>query len=266
MNHPDVDPDVQPTALHVARLSREVEIDPRHTLRLREELVRRHQELTAEHTQRAARKLWPRFPRLKRLTLVASPALAAALACSAILWALEIGGQRTPQRAEAARLTHALERSAPSVVNWQVSLRQIRSNTATSSSCAVPLGPGQHLYVRGESAYLESGGHWYMVTGAVASAQCPAEFQWAFATLPYRLLHHQFTILPGQTSSSERIQYSIPGRAGARVQITVQVDRASGLVARLDRRVLRGATTVERDIAVYRYTRSQDTPAGSSAA
>ncbi|MBV9280123.1 MAG: hypothetical protein JOZ41_08595, partial [Chloroflexi bacterium] len=88
MNNPELDPDLRFTAQRVAELGRRVTIDPQHKARLREELVRRHQELTAGRTQRAAGMLGPRLARLKRLTLVAPAALAAAMVFSLLLWGL----------------------------------------------------------------------------------------------------------------------------------------------------------------------------------
>lgn len=256
MTHTEPFDELEPVTRELRRLSRTVSPNPQHKLHLREELVRRHQELTAEPTQRAARQLWPRFPRLKRLTLVASPALAVVLALGAVLWGLDINGHQKTQSAEAARITRALQQSTPRLVNWQVNLHQVRSDTSVSYQCAVPLGRARHLYVRADGAYLEAGGTWYRVTASMASAQCPAEFQWAFAMLPSRLLHHDYVVLPGATPASERIRYSMirPGRV--HVQMVVQVDRNTGLVQRLDRSVYRGRDLVEHDTADYKYARA----------
>src|SRR5437588_12640901 len=118
MNDQEIPSDLQATESRLTHLSRQVPIDLQHKARLREELLRRHQELSAETTQRAAGKPWSRFTRLKRLTLVAPPALAAATALSVLLWALQISGHQTPQAAEAARITRALVQSAPTVTGW----------------------------------------------------------------------------------------------------------------------------------------------------
>src|SRR5450759_5384088 len=106
----DLNSDVRGAAQHVATLSQRAVIDPRHKNRLREELMRCHQELSAEHTQRAAGKFWPRMTGLKRLTLVAPPALAVVLVAGLILGALQATGHHDPQTAEAARLTRAMAR------------------------------------------------------------------------------------------------------------------------------------------------------------
>src|SRR5947209_16138217 len=92
------DPEMADVAERVAHLGKQTPIDPLHKARLREELLRRHQELSAE-PQRAAGKLWPRIRGPKRLTLVAPPALGALLAVLALLWGMPFSGHPNTQAA-----------------------------------------------------------------------------------------------------------------------------------------------------------------------
>ena len=53
MNDQEIPSDLQATERRLTHLGRQVPIDLHHKARLREELLRRHQELSAETTQRA---------------------------------------------------------------------------------------------------------------------------------------------------------------------------------------------------------------------
>jgi hypothetical protein len=256
MNVFDLDSDVQQTAQRIADLSQQVAIDLRHKTHLREELLRRHQELTADHTQRAARRLWPRFQRLQRLTLVAPPAFAVLVALAVFVLSPQLGGHQSPQAAEAARLASAAVRTVPTVTGWQVTVHQVRKDIETSS-CLVPLHPGQQLFIRDGRVYVYSGGQWYQPTDSHSG--CSFEWQWAFAVLPGRLQHHQFTILPDQRISGrtvETIRYAVPESGGRKVIATAWFDRQTGLVMRLEHLVKRGHVVLERDVANYQYMRS----------
>src|SRR5947209_11382720 len=118
----DVDSDLQQTAQRVAELGRQVTIDLRHQAHLREDLLRRHQELTADHTQRAAGQLWPPYRWLRRLTLVAPPAFAVVVALLVFVLSPQIGGHQSSQEAVAARLASAAVKTVPTVTGWQVTV------------------------------------------------------------------------------------------------------------------------------------------------
>jgi hypothetical protein len=257
MSDLDLNHDLQKTARQVAALSRQIHTDPQHKARLREELLRRHQELTADHTQRAAWKLWPRLAGLKRLTLVAPPALAAAVAALAVVWGLQISGHPAAQPADAAHLTRALARTMPTVTSWKVSLHELRGNAATSYECTRPLKPGQRLYIRGDRTYLYSQGKWFQLTSSLSDPQCPAEYQWVF--LPARLAHNHPTLLPARTVDGRTavgIRYVMSQTADARVVATAWTDPHSGLVIRMARVVVHNGQVVERETADYHYTKS----------
>jgi hypothetical protein len=258
MNGFDLDADVQQTAQRVADLSQQVAIDLRHKTRLREELLRRHRELTADHTQRAATRLWPRLQWPQRLTLVAPPALAVLVALTIFIVSPQIGGRQSSQAAVAARIADAAVRTVPTVTGWQVTVRQVRQDTETPYSCLVPLRSGQQLFIRDGRAYVYTNGQWYVPTDSHSG--CPFEWQWAFAVLPGRLQHHQFTILPNQRiqgQSVETIRYTLPESGGRMVIATAWFDRNTGLVMRLEHVVMRGHAVLEQDVANYRYTRSR---------
>ena len=259
MSEPDFDPLLQLTAQHIAELSGRVHIDPQHKARLREELLRRHQELSAGSTQRAAGMLWPRFARLKRLTLVAPPALAAGVICSILLWALQISGHQSSQAAEAARITQALTRTVPTVTMWQVqlTLRQVRDDSTSSYQCVVKFHPDERLYLRNGQVYLYFAGAWHQVTLDQAGSQCPADWQWAFTSLPARLSQDHPTFAPARSIDhrpTEQISYTVavPGQPRI-VKTAMWVDRQTGLVLRLERVTLESGKVIERDSANYHY-------------
>jgi hypothetical protein len=257
MNLFDLDSDVQQTAQRVADLSQQVAIDLQLKTRLREELLRRHQELTAEQTQRAAARLRPRFQWPRRLTLVAPPILALLVALAVFVVSPQLSGHQSPQAAEAARIASAAVRTVPTVTGWQVTVRQVRKDTETPYSCLVPLHSGERLFIRDGRVYVYAKGQWYVPTDTHSA--CPFEWQWAFAVLPGRLQHHQFTILPDERIDGrtvETIRYTLPASRGRSIVATAWFDRQTGLVMRLEHLVMRGHTVIERDVADYRYMRS----------
>lgn len=263
MNDPDIDPSLLATAQRIAELARRVDLDPQHQTRLREELLRRHQERPVINTRRAMGSLWPRFPRFKRLTLVAPAALAAAV-FSLLLWVAQLSGHPTAQTAEAEpiqRLSRALAQTVPTLTSWSVRVTtyQVLDDAASTDGCAVPLKPDERLYIRDDRAYFYSNGQWYRVTSSQATAKCRLpDWQWAFVELPARLAHHALIIhldKPVDGRPTERISYSSYGPPGTRVVTSVVVEQQSGLVRRIERvTVVRGRVT-ERTSADYSYGR-----------
>src|ERR671926_1983287 len=97
MDDRSIDSELAAVEQHLVSLSRRVNPDPSEHARLRQELLRRHQERRIDTTQRAVRTLWPGLSRVKRLTLVAPPALAAALLLFVVLSGIQISGGGSPQ-------------------------------------------------------------------------------------------------------------------------------------------------------------------------
>ncbi len=261
MYDPDVDPDLRHVTKRVADLNQQITIDLRYKAHLREALLRRHQELSAEVTQRAARKLWPRLSVVKRLTLVAPPALAATVAACLVAWVLQISGHSSPQVAEAQRITAALMRAVPTVTSWKVTAHQQGQNVSSVTAYRIPLAPNQKIYIRAERgtyrSYFYSGGQWSEVRDGQSIAPSGVAWQFAFATLPQRLASHRFVILRNSQPNTEGIRYSLPEGHGLRVQVTAWIDRTTGLAKRLERDVIRGNRVIERDWADYRYERAK---------
>lgn len=255
MHDEGLDPDILSVAHTIADLSRGVEPDPRYSARLRQELMRRHQEQSAVRTQRAAGTLMSRLTGLKRLTLVAPPALAAALILTLAVWGLPIAGHAPSQAAVAARITRALAQTAPTVTAWQVTITRQRGDSDLSAQCNPKLSAGQRLYFRGDRAYLWSSGTWYQVTPG--ASQCVGGLDWAFATLPSSLTHNHFSLLPAKTidgRQTDGIHYTT-SRNGTEYTSTFWVDHTTGLVLLIQRVETRAGKVVERDTAHYRYTR-----------
>jgi hypothetical protein len=258
MRNDDLDLDVLGTAQHIQRLAQRTAVHPRHKNSLREELMRRHQELSAEHTQRAAGKFWLQLTGLKRLTLVASPALAAVLIFGFILGTLQATGHHNPQAAEAARLTRAMARTAPTLTSWHVSLHREHQNDATSSGWKARLS-GKYLVVRGRQTYLRSGDKWFAVTADETHARRLVDWQWGFAILPMRLARNEFSLVKRRTidhRSLEGIRYVLARTSKKSVVATAWVDPTTGLVMRLERDVMSSGRVIERDWADYIYQRT----------
>jgi len=260
MNDPVTDADLLATTQRVAELARRVDMNPQHKARLREGLLRRHQELSAGPTQRAAGMLWPRLTRLKRLTLVAPTALAAAVACSFVIWALQITGHQSPQAAEAARLSRVLSYSVPSVTRWtvQVTLHEVRDNAASVQSCSVLLKPDERVYVANRRAYFYSYGKWYQVTRA--TSKCLPDWQWGFAELAVRLADRDNPpdFRPaGEVNGqpAEQVSYIVNKPNHVQVVMTALVEKRTGLVRRLQRLTTESGKVVEEASADYDYQR-----------
>lgn len=255
----DTDPTLRSTEQRVADLSRRVEIDLQHKTRLREELLRRHQELTATTTQRTAVRLEPRKAGLRRLTLVAPAALAAAAALVLSIGGLQLLGHQHAPAAEAAPIIRALSHTVPTVTGWQVTVHEVRNDVAASCRSRVPLRESDSLYIRttarGSGVYLYSGGRWYQVTGAQSSGQCE-DWQWMFAvlsTMGQRSLQDR-TGRPIDGQPIEILSYTdtLPGRQRA-IHTTMWVERNTGLVRHLETVTRQDGRVVERDSADYRY-------------
>jgi hypothetical protein len=254
----DLNSDVRGAAQHVATLSQRAVIDPRHKNRLREELMRRHQELSAEHTQRAAGKLWPPMKGLKRLTLVAPPALAVVLVAGLLVGALQATGHHDPQAAEAARLTRAMARTVPTLTSWNVALHRDHRNDTSSFAWKAQLA-GKKLVVRGRQTYLKVDRQWFAITADETHARRLFDWQWGFAILPSRLAHDQFTLVAPRKidgRSAEGVRYVLVRTRSQTIVATAWVDPSSGLVMRLERDVINGTRVVERDWADYTYQRT----------
>lgn len=247
----------------LAELGHRVEVDREHKRRLREELLRRYQELSVVRSQRATGMLWAGAFRPKRLTLVAPAALAAASLLLVLAVAVQVSGGPSAQSAQAAQLTGALVRTAPRVTGWEMTLQRLRDNQVSSYECTQPLRADQHLFVRGNHAYLYASGRWYEVTSTWyldsprrADIQCPSEWQWAFAALPAHLAQGGYRFVRSVSRPFlVGIRYSLRQTGNARVLATAWVDRDSGLIRRLERDVLLGRRLVEQEVATFHYAR-----------
>jgi len=260
MRDPDLDSDLQVAAHRVMRTAHETPIDLAHKAQLRDELLRRHQELSAGTTQRAAFKLWPRLSGLKRLTLVAPPAVAGAVALSVLLWGLQISGHQKPQTAEAAKITQALARTAPSVTHWQWTLQV----TGGRQGPAVIRGqymltPNKRLDVQSGRVLMYSGGHWIPVTADTVHNPGRNDWNVAFAVLAVKLGQQHFSVLPNRLIArhlTEGIRYSTSEAGGATVITSFWVDPATGLVFHIDRLQMLHGKVVEHDSVQYDYGRA----------
>lgn len=261
MNDAESETDLRAAIVRVAELGRRAPVDPGHKSRLRGELMRRHFDLTAAGRIQQPEGLWSRFRKLKRLTLVAPPAAAAGIVVSIVFWLVPIiSGHQTPQAVEAARITSALGRTAPTVTHWRWTLRQTVNGRTTTAPWEYGFSAYQRLYVRYNRAYLYSNGRWYLAPAAPLGSREPqtraSAWQWAFANLPARLARHDFTLLPARSVDGHTVEgfrYTLQSSANVQTRATAWVDRRSGLVVRLERLITRGRRVIERDVADYRY-------------
>lgn len=256
MNDHPLPPELRHTAHTVAGLVEQTEYNPRHREQLRRDLLRLHHELTASAPQ-AAGSLWSRLSRLKPVRLVAPPALAAALVLG-VLAALFTGtGHRSPQTVQAAQMSRALARAAPTVTSWRVSVQQVSGNTASAFPCRMSLSTRQRLYIRNGQTYLYDRGRWLRLTSDPLDRQCPSQLQWPFAEFAGRLAAGKVTILSGSSRlgghAVVRVVYASVRPDHARVSATAWVERSTGLVLRLERVVTRGKVVIERSSAEYQY-------------
>jgi hypothetical protein len=228
---------------------------------LRAALLRRHLELLNQPSRERSWPRWTHVSRLKRRLLLAPPAIAIATALSVMLWSLQIAGHQPTQSAEASRLTQALERTVPLVTAWSVVLREQSADSSTTIVCQQH---NQRLFLRGNMSYLFRNDRWYELTpnsnGTVSAPGCSFDLQWAFFFLPAQLTtSHAFSIVsaPRGRSTLEVVRYSSKRPLGVVVRVTARVEKSTGLVASLDQVTTQGNKVVERDSAVYQYTRAQ---------
>jgi hypothetical protein len=258
MYNDGLDQDLHSIAHTIADLSRGVEPDSRSSARLRQELLRRHQEQTARKSLRVAGLLSSRLTGLKRLTLVAPPALAAALIATIVVWGLPISGHGDSSNAVAARITQALAVSAPTVTAWSVKVEQQRGNSTAAIQCSPQLGASQRVYIKNNRAYLWSKHTWFQITQSSPLCAGTRGWEWAFATLPARLAHDQLSVLTSKTINGHRadvLRYSVSDGTTT-VTSTYWVEHASGLVLKAERVQQKGDRVIERDTASYSYTRA----------
>lgn len=264
MNKGEIDFELREAAARARDLSRRVVLDPHHKLRLREELLRRHQELSAVTTQRAAGTLWSRLTGPRRLTLVAPPALAVFLTVVLVFAGIPFSKGPQLQTAEAARLATAMTNTVPTVTNLQWTVHQRTGGRASVLRLQFPLGRYERVYIQGGRVFLYRYGKWLLVRSrpdAGNGRNWQQTFaQWAFATLALRLSNGSgFSILPHRRIGgvlTEGIRYGAGGTFDRQVVATAWVNPESGLIVRLDRIVQSGGRTVERDYVDYTYQRA----------
>lgn len=252
MNEFEVDIDVQSVACHVGELSRRVPIDPHHRVRLRQELLRRHQELFTDHSPRAGSSLWSRIARLKGLTLVAPPALAVGLVLASMLSGVQIPGGGPTRTADAQRLTAALVRTVPTVTGWHTTVTRRLKNASETRLITSPLGRNQRVYVLKYRGKLYP----YLYIGRKPFG-VPHDWQWTFAHLPVAIANHRARVLnvtrqiAGQHVIGVRLDDQ--ARGNRRVRTTAWVGRRSGKILLLERTIFRGGIELERDVTHYQY-------------
>jgi hypothetical protein len=256
MNHSDLDQDLRLTAQRVEDMTRRVAVDRHHMRQLHAALMQRHRELTRPEVRHVRHRPGLGFLRV-RFALAAPPALAAVLAVLFVL--LQPAGRQPVPVAGAAGLNAALARSAPTVTAWQVTVQTQRPDSADSYQCVVPLRASQHLFIRNGQPFLFSAGTWWRVTYHDSGRGCPSSYQWAFAQIAQHLVRRDFVILSNRQLrglSTVGLRYASRDGGGNRVVATAWVDRSTGLLTRLERRVFKGQRVVESDFADYSYQRA----------
>lgn len=271
-NYP-TDPELQAIEKRVAALSRRATIDPVHKAHLRDELLRRHQELTVGTTQRATRRPSFRLTGLKRLTLVAPPALAALVAGFLLLFSLQPFGRSTARPAEAARLELARARVVATVTGVRMTLQQTHGGRIVSANCHVPAAYGR-FYIRGNTTYMYAGHVWYMlalrgqnvylyhdgwslIAHSGVNQACSYSRMFAFAQIPLGRALRGASIVPGisiQGHPSDVIRYAATGTAGLQTFMTSWVDRNTGLLLRTSRALRQKGVVIENESATYTYS------------
>lgn len=266
MHEYDLDTDLLEIDAHLRQASRRVPLDPRHKRRIREELMRRHREMPAGTSQRAAGMLWSRLTGTRRLTLVAPPALAAVLAVALFLSGAPFSRGGRVQSVVAARLTRALTETVPKVTTWQWTLRHWTPAGGASIERRRLSTVQQRLYISGHQAtlFIDANDRWYRaptVSGRSAGQpyRSPSYWGWQIGALAQRLASDRFTLAPARAVHgvmAEGIRYTIEGPGNQRAVATAWVDRISGLVLRLDLIATRAGRVIERDTADYQYGRT----------
>lgn len=243
----------------VAGMAREVPLNSAHRTRLRIELLRRHAEL-ATYTEAPPRRL-SRLPFGRRggVVVAAPAALAMGVVASVLFWLMPIiSGHQSLQAVEAARVTQALARTAPTVTEWRWTLRETVDGRTTTAPWQYGFSPYQRLYVRYGQCYLYSDGHWYLAPSAPLDARRlqASAWGWVFANLPRRLARHRFVLLPDRLVDGHAVEgfrFSLPSGQNVSVVATAWVDRRSGLIVRLERQLVGGEKVIEQDVADYSY-------------
>lgn len=266
MNEREIENDLLELDTHLRHMSRRVTFDPHHKLRIREELMRRHREMPAVTSQRAAGMLLSRLTGTRRLTLVAPPALAVVMAIALFLSGVPFlhGNEgQIAQAAEDTRIYQALTQTVPTVRAWQWTIHRWTAGQGSSVVRLQYQTQQQRLYIRGHhvSLYVYSGNQWYLVplgTGPDRGAvyRTPGYWQWQLGTLAQRLAEQRVRILRTRSltgSGREGVQYALGSGRRESASATAWIDPASGLVRQLDLVVTRGNRVVERDRADYRY-------------
>lgn len=259
-NDGELNQDLRATEIRLRELGREVEISAAARIRLRGELLRRHHELSAQARTRPRYRLWSHLTKLRRLPLIAVPALAAALTISATLFALQISGHQRAQTADAARITQAFARSVPGIHEWRWTLHEQHGRGEQAVQFRAVLASNQALRFYYGQPYLYDNGRWTRIAWNMARAangiRQPTDWEWAFAILP-SLLKDRVSNLPGAVlrgRSVVRFADVLSAGRSRGVSVTAWVDAKSGLVLRIQRLVRQGTRLLESDVVDYSYS------------
>jgi hypothetical protein len=258
MSEHEIERDLERLGQRLASQAKRVELDSSFRLRLRHDLVERHNELYSGRTHAS---WWT--PLLRRLTVVGPSALAVAVVAAIALVGLQLSGSSKPQTANAEKLTAAMVRTAPTVTGWSYTVTRHFSNSADSRGFAQNLGKNWRVYIvkiQGRLVpYLYIGRTAHGVPEETDAGPASSDWQWiwAFAQLPVRLANHQASVLPASRTvagrRAEGVRYMLSGTHGLRVRATAWVDLSSGRIVSLERQLMRGGKVVEDDWARYRY-------------
>jgi hypothetical protein len=243
----------------LTRLSRQVSPDPAFKVRLRQQLLLRHEEL-ARGRQRPRLSPWAHLSRVKRVSLTLPPLCAAVAAAVVTFVAPMLAGHQSPQAAEAQRLTPALMRYVPTITGWEWTVQETVGKSTRVLRSRSSLNARQRVYVFYGQVYLWDRGTWSQpatdITGREPSSQ---DWQWGFTLLNRPLATQDFAILPqaridGVNTEGIRTTLAISGQRA--VAVTFWVERPTGLVLRLERDVTVGSREIEHDVVDYRYQRT----------
>ncbi|GAC1402176.1 MAG: hypothetical protein NVSMB52_16100 [Chloroflexota bacterium] len=255
----ELDSELERLGARVGQLSRGVKPNPAHKAQLRQELLHRHRELLGSGKHGRGHSFFARLGRLKRLTIIAPPAIASAVACLLLVWGLQISGHQSSQAVEAAPIARALIRTAPTVTSWEWTLRQNTNGHMSVHRMRSPLGAFQRLYIVSGRSYLYSNGKWMLIVPGQGAAPSAFDWQWAIASIAAKLADKKFTPLGNRVTDGRvtaGIQYTVDVYSGKRIVVVGWLDRKSGLVTRLERTVFYKNRVLERDSADYTYVRS----------
>jgi hypothetical protein len=255
----DFDGDLRRTAFRVRELSRRAYIDPARKAALREYLLRQHREMLSTRRASGDRRIWLRAARFKRIRFAAPAALAATIALSAGLFALQISGHQQAQTVNAARITRAFAHSVPTISSWRWTLHEQRGDAAEAVQYRAVLNRWQALRSYYGHPYLYDRGHWTAIAWNMqrmaGGVRLPSDWEWAFAILP-SLLADKVTSLPAATLQGRAVERFAEIEAvgsNRSVTVTAWVDPTSGLVLRLERVIRQGPRALQRDVIDYRY-------------